>query len=160
MNFDFEIEDNGPTLGSFLPGGLLEEILRTAPGDKLMLRIDIIFDSEKRQTLSAYRMQGQPMQRLAYEDRQGIDKETWNDLLAMTGWTLTTRPAYMGGVTYDYFLERANGDQDHYGLQARDEEAVERMHLERAFSAMNPEMVTKNPRRTWIIDTKQSVTNG
>jgi len=155
MNFDFEIEDNGPTLGSFLPGGLLEEILRTAPGDKLMLRIAIIFDSIHRQTLSAYRMQGQPMQRLAYEDRQPIDKETWNDLLAMTGWTLTTRPVYMGGYEYHYFLERANGDQEHYGLQARDVELVERMRLERIFAATDPEMPTRRQRRTWIIDTKQ-----
>jgi hypothetical protein len=113
----------------FFPGGLLEQILRSAPGDKLTLRADVYYGSPTQYTLSGWKYAGQPWQTVEYADRQQFTETGWAATLSATGWVQPGRPVKQNGMAYHYALERGSMDQVNYGPGAESLDMLEARRL-------------------------------
>ena len=122
----------------FFPGGLLEQILRSAPGDKLTLRADVYYGSPTQYTLSGWKYAGQPWQTVEYADRQQFTETGWAATLSATGWVQPGRPVKQNGMAYHYALERGSMDQVHNGPGAESLDMLEARRL-RAMDPNRPE---------------------
>jgi hypothetical protein len=115
----------------FFPGGMLEQVLRNAPGDAVTLRADVIYGTPRTYTLSGYRYAGQPLVMLEYGDRQEFNDTAWHNQLEAYGFIMPGRPIKIG-IAYEYDLIRDSNSEPHHALNAATEQYIEAKRQEKA----------------------------
>ena len=124
-----------PVAVDFSPGGLLQRILKTAPGATLALRADVVYGSPNQYTFCGYRMDGATWVHLEHAGRQQFNETAWLNLLQDSGWVMPGRPVKQPGIAYHYLLERGDATVEHFGLNAPSADELERRQQNRQFSA-------------------------
>jgi hypothetical protein len=108
----------------FFPGGMLEQILRNAPGDAVTLKTTVIYGAERSYTLTGYRYDGHVWVSLEDGDRQEFNKDGWAATLTACGWIQPGSPVKQTGLSYNYMLIRGTNAEEHYGLTAATQEYI------------------------------------
>jgi hypothetical protein len=95
----------------------------------VMLRINIYYGSSKSK-LTAYRVPGEPMTRLEYEDCPEFTTFEFDTVLRQVGMTLDDRP-HKQGMAYDYYLKYIDAPPEGqgpapYGLESASQDEINR----------------------------------
>jgi hypothetical protein len=117
----------------FFAGGMLEQILRNAPGDAVTLKATVIYGSERQYTLTGYRYESRVWALLDDRDRQDFTPESFAKTLVTCGWIQPGAPVKQAGLSYHYMLMRGTNATEHHGLTVATAEYVVNRKLAERF---------------------------